>query len=137
MTDDQSVGDSTALFRRIHPSQVIWDENLDRLRPTSAAFRDKQMSVNLEDDLEREGLELDFVLRDWPQHHLASIEARLARDRGQEIQRDHTEDDPTHGIVVGQKSGSTCNVFARESRLDVIRNDSLSDDLKEKVRKAA
>ena len=45
--DDATIADDTELFRRIHPEQVVWDHNEGRARPTSGAFNDFEMSVNV------------------------------------------------------------------------------------------
>jgi hypothetical protein len=44
MTEIHQVQSSDQLFRWLHPGQFDWDER----RPTSAAFRDPHMSVDLE-----------------------------------------------------------------------------------------
>lgn len=104
-TDDPAIGNDDDLWRRIHPDWVVLDENLDeqtsgRVRPSSAAFRDESLSVLLarEDTPER-------ALLDW-QHKgfsLAAITAGLARQNGQAVCRDPTDEDPPHVLVEGRK----------------------------------
>jgi hypothetical protein len=55
--DDGSVPDSAGLLRRIHPSQVVQDHNTGRARPSSAAFKDPHMSVDIEPILVSLGLD--------------------------------------------------------------------------------
>jgi hypothetical protein len=52
-TDDTSIPDEAALWRRVPPWHLIFDENLGRIRPSKAAFDndedDAPMSVVLAD----------------------------------------------------------------------------------------
>lgn len=129
--NDPSIPDDSDLYRRIHPEQVVWDDNTGRLRPTTAAFRDLEMSVNLGDDLAREGLSPDFAVRNHPRHHLAALTAGLARTEDQAVYRDHLPDDPTHGGVAGPKPKPRRTRFANSSRWAVLREAELSEDLRE------
>ena len=45
--DDPSIGDAEDLWRRVHPDQVVRDQNLGRVRPSSAAFRHFELSCLL------------------------------------------------------------------------------------------
>lgn len=45
--DDPTITDEERLLRRIAPSWVLWEEE-GVLRISSAAFRDDELSVNLE-----------------------------------------------------------------------------------------
>jgi hypothetical protein len=136
--DDASIGDAVALFRRVHPKQVVWDGNENRLRPTNAAFRDAEMSVNLGDDLEREGLGPESALRKHNGHHLVSVTAGFARGEEQAVARNHIkdypdyEDDPTHGEVCGQKPESRRKRFALAADWSVLRRDSLKEEHRER-----
>jgi hypothetical protein len=129
--DDPTITPETLLFRRVHPSQLIWDENEGRLRPTSNAFKDPEMSVSLGDELDRLGEPPVWCLRVDPDHHLASITAELAREKEQVVYRDPLEshprygDDPTHGIVEGRKKGARSSEFAKRATVEEIRVHSL------------
>ena len=69
--DDPAISDDDGLVRFVPPWHVIKDDNLGRLRPTSAAFdmsfEDGSMSVDLEKLLLQAGLK--------PCHGLASSPA--------------------------------------------------------------
>jgi hypothetical protein len=125
MEDDTSIEDSTELFRRVHPTQVVWDGNKQRLRPTSAAFSDEEMSVNLADDLAAQGLEPEFALRDNPQHHLVSLTAAYVREEEQVVVRSHLPDDPSHGDVVGAKGDGRRKRFALKADWTILQTESL------------
>jgi hypothetical protein len=132
--DDQSIGNDTRLFRRLHPTQIVWDDNQGRLRPTSNAFKDPSMSVALGDEMESLGLDPEWVLRGDPQHHLAWISAQLAREHHQAVWRDELVDhpkygdDPTHGIVEGRKKGARASAFAKRAVVEIVRAESLKPE---------
>jgi hypothetical protein len=132
--DDPSIADSVVLYRRVHPKFVVWDGNKKRLRPASAAFKDDDMSVNLGDDLEREGLDPAFALRNDPQHHLCDVTAEFVREEEQAIVREPLEahprygDDPTHGEVCGSKGDARRKRFALAAEWSAIRRDSLKKE---------
>lgn len=132
--DDSSISGATRLYRRLHPTQLVWDDNEGRLRPTSNAFKGEVLSVNIGDEMERRGLGIDFVLRFDPNHHLASVAAALARELQQHVWREplvgHPKygDDPTHGNVEGRKKGARASAFAKQAEVDLIRPESLAPD---------
>jgi hypothetical protein len=128
--DDSSIDDATDLFRRIHPEQVVWDDNESRLRPTSAAFRDAEMSVHLSDVLAERGLLSITVLDDRPQHQLAAITAGFSRSEEQAVARTPTDEDPAHGDVIGPKSRTRRNRFAKGCRWEVLRRETLQEELR-------
>ena len=141
-SDDESIQDETVLYRRLHPKELVWDATSDQLRPTRAAFKADEMSVNLEDEMARHGLELDFVLRDRPMHHLCAFDAGFTRSQGQAIVRDpivgdpDLPDDPTHGNVIGKKTGATRRNFVNEAEIVVLREDSLKPEHLEAMKAA-
>jgi hypothetical protein len=131
--NDPSIVASTDLFRRIHPDQVVWDDNQRRLRPTTAAFRDIELSINLGDDLARHNLTPRFALRNYPRHHLVAVTAGFVRDEGQAVYRDHLPDDPTHGIVAGPKPKPRRGRFALSARWEFLREHELSEELRQQL----
>jgi len=88
------------------------------------------MSVNLGDDLDREGLEPDFALRNHAEHHLVLLTAGFVRAEEQIVYRDHLPDDATHGEVYGSKNRSRSNRFAKTARWAVLRSERLREDLR-------
>jgi hypothetical protein len=136
--DDASIGDSVLLYRRVHPKFVVWDGNKKRLRPASAAFKDDEMSVNLGDDLAREGLEPTFALRKDPHHHLCEVTAEYARQEEQAIVREPLQDHPrygddfTHGEVCGPKGDARRKRFALAAEWSALRRDSLKGEHQER-----
>ena len=97
------VADATELYRRIHPTHLVDDDEGGCVRLSSAAFKDPRMSVHLQDALGALGREPASVLEAFPQHCLAALTAGLVRQYEQEVIRSPTEEDPSHGEVVGEK----------------------------------
>src|SRR5690349_3173057 len=105
--DDSSLTDSTSLWRRIPPWHFIYDGNLQRWRPKSAAFDNDPdggpMSVVVGDLVRAAGREPDTVLIGHEGYALATITAGLARACGQGVARDPTTEEPAHALVFGPK----------------------------------
>lgn len=98
--NDPGIVNDDDLWRRITPDWVVFDKNLGRVRPSSAAFRDQSLSVLLarEDNEER-------ALTGWREKGfaLAAVTAGLARQLHQLVCRDPTPADPSHCLVEGKK----------------------------------
>ena len=98
--DDPSIDDAEDLWRRIHPHQVFQDGNLNgRARPSSAAFKDKELSCLLaREDTEERALAAkgdDGVAWRDKGFSLAAFTAGLARRLRQTVCRDPTPARPT------------------------------------------
>lgn len=117
--DDVTIDDGSLLWRRIPPWQVVFDENLGRVRPSSAAFDDhpngSPMSVLIAADVLSSGRTADSVIQPFAGFAMASFTAGLARSCQQGVARQPLEDEPAHAIVFGRKSGSVTKRFAKES----------------------
>ena len=131
--DDPSVSDSTDLFRRVHPEQVIWDDNVQRLRPTTAVFRDTDMSVSIGDTLAKGGRSPESTLGNRPHHHLVALTALEVRNEEQVVCREPRPEDDSHGGVVGSKPKTRRTVFALQARWEVLREGSLPPNLRMKL----
>jgi hypothetical protein len=95
-------------LRRIapDPNQVIFDKNKGAWRPSSVAFRDPNMSVDVEPILEANGYNWQFHLRDHPGYSLVRFRAASAREVGLAVVAKPLPGDPAHAEVIGKKSGS-------------------------------
>ena len=106
--DDLTICDASRLLRRIPPWHFVFDDNLDRWRPKSAAFANhpngSPMSVLVADVVEDTGRSLADALTNYPGFALASITAGLARKCEQGIAREPLEDEPAHAVVFGRKT---------------------------------
>jgi hypothetical protein len=130
---DEPVDDTTDLYRRVHPEQVIWDENDCCLRPTSAVFKDVEMSVHIADTLEAEERSAESVLESRPHHQLVAITAGFAKTEEQEVVREPRQEDSSHGNVVGQKPKGRQKRFVKHSKWMVLRRERLSAELQAKL----
>jgi len=117
IVDDGTIPDDTALWRRVpdKPAQIIFDYNLGRWRPSSAAFKDhpdgSPMSVTMD-----VGQNPESALAGYPDNFLASLRASVARNLHQIIRRKPLEGnpgDPHHAEVVGPKPKKVCSDMAK------------------------
>lgn len=131
MTDGHAdIPDDSRLLRRVHPEQVIWDGNEQRLRPSTAAFRDFELSVNLGSVMATHGQPASHAVRNHPRHHLVAVTARFVRDEEEQaIHPDPLEDDESHGNVVGGKPKPRRQRFALRAAWCIFRHDELKPEL--------
>lgn len=105
--DDRTIPNEAIIWRRIHPNFIDWDDNLKARRPSSGAFQDSSnssMSVIIAADVEKDGRSPLEILKNYPNHGIASITADLVRECKQIIVREPTVDEPAHAVVIGSKS---------------------------------
>ena len=102
--DDGSVADDACLLRRIRPDQIVDDENLGTRRPSSAAFKDPDLSMDAEPVLKANGLNLKSTLEGYPGFSLVNIDARHARAKGLAVIPKPQKDNPAHTEAVGKKT---------------------------------
>ena len=118
--DDRTVADDAVLLRRIPPWHFYVDENLGRVRPSSAAFEDDQdgdpMSVYRNDVLEAGGQEAKVVLVGHEGYALAALSAGQVRSKSQTVYPDPLPEQPAHAKICGPKSKSTCRWFAKQAQ---------------------
>ena len=105
----EEIADSDELYRRIHPSQVKDG------RPTSAAFKDLELSVDL-----ARLTTCQRSLRRYPLHGLASIITGHARSQQQVVFHDPLETNPAHALVKGTKTLSVARSLARSAKWEVL-----------------
>ncbi len=102
--DDPTISATTLLFRRIHPVEVVRDENTGLCRVSSSAFEKFELSVDIESIMQSIGKTPASSLADYPQHKLVGVLAKTARELGQAVCGDPTKDNPAHGLIYGKKS---------------------------------
>lgn len=125
MEDDKTIDDDTLLYRRVMNQpcppvkQIIWDDNTNCWRPSSAVFTNhpdgSPMSIALGDTLEQEGLSPDSVLIGHENFSLVSFPAYIPRSKNQGIMRKPLENDPAHGEVFGKKTGGVKKTLQKNS----------------------
>lgn len=91
------------------------------------------MSVNLGNEIERIGEPPDFAVRDYPAHSLAWLTKAFVVGHEQEVRSTPTNDDPTHGEVVGRKRGSRSKLFAKEATIEILRIEHLQPGVRQQL----
>lgn len=114
--DDGSIPDDAGLLRRIRPDQVVPDENLGGLRPSSAAFKDLEMSVDAEPILVANGQDWRFTLQGYAGYSLARFVAHKPRSLGLPVIHKPQDKNPAHTEVHGKKTRSNAREIADSSQ---------------------
>jgi len=122
--DDPTVTNEDRLFRRVQPSpnQLVTEPDGSR-RPSSAVFKDPELSVNVGSLMAKQGRTPEDALRGFPGYCLTSI---LAGDvRGYDLEKGENHpivkdtappNDPAHGLVLGKKTNAFANAMRRAHR---------------------
>lgn len=100
--DDPNIPGEERLLRRIHLVHVV-EGSEGRGALSSAAFRDLELSVNLESVMRNAGRPPEDSLKNHPNDFLACITTSVCRDNGQLVGSDPLPDEPAHGYVFGKK----------------------------------
>jgi hypothetical protein len=103
--NDPSISDEVVLWRRVHPDQIVHNNNLNEMRPTSQAFQNTSgsdgMSVNIADETTTED-----TLRGFEDHFVVSLGVGFVRGLNQGVVRKPLEENPAHAEVIGKKTKS-------------------------------
>ena len=103
--DDPTIADKDRLFRRIHPDHhLVRDDDTGLARISSGAFRDKELSVDIESVMRGIGKIHVDCLQNYVGYMLVSITAGKARQCRQIVCRDPLPNNPSHGLVFGSKN---------------------------------
>lgn len=105
-SDDGSIADEWSLLRRIHPDHIVPDKNSGGLRVSSAAFRDPEMSVDVEEMLIKSGKTWQFSLEGYPAYSLMRLLASVPRSLQQAVVHVPLPDNDAHAEVQGKKTNS-------------------------------
>jgi hypothetical protein len=107
--EDGSIPNSSGLLRRVHPQQVVDDANTGKRRPSSAVFKDEDLSVDAECILEKDGLGWRFSLKEHSGYSLVRFRAQEARSNFLPVVHDPVEGNRAHTVVGGKKSQGVAN----------------------------
>ena len=124
--DAPSIDDDDRLWRRIPKHHVIFDENTNRYRPTSNAFRDSSdhpVSVYVERIVLQTGRTAADVLAPWPGYSLVSLTAGTVRKEGLEVRVELDPafpGEPAHAVLVGNKSRAVCRRLANAAEWVIL-----------------
>jgi hypothetical protein len=115
--DDPDVLNATTLLRRVPQKHIIFDQNLGRHRPTSAAFEDDEdgspMSTYRNDIIANEGAEVSRVMVGHDGYSLAGLTAEQFRSRQQTVHSDPLPEESSHTEICGLKTHGTRSWFAK------------------------
>lgn len=110
--DDISIEDSELVLRRVSDRNIIFDENLGRLRPSGQVFLqdgpDGLVSVYLESETA-----YDAVAAGGPEPYLVTIPVGDLRELGLGIVRDPFPGGTGHCEITGRKTRSKLNRMVR------------------------
>ncbi len=110
--DDRSIGDDERLLRRVHPSQINWETNPPEVS-TGAFNTGNGLSVSIASETSPETL-----TRNHPEDSVVEFEVRLVRQLGCTVERNRTDEDPTHALVWGPKADGRM----KKSQMNALRN---------------
>ena len=111
--DDLTIVDSDRLLRRIPPIQVVRESD-GNVRPSSAAFKDPELSVNIESLMIEQGRLIEEAVGGMPGFSLVAMHAGSVRGFGHPIVKDASPpNDPAHGLVLGKKSKAFFRAMSR------------------------
>jgi hypothetical protein len=114
--NDPTIANEDRLFRRVHLCQIVKDDDTGRARISTAAFKDRELSVNIESVLIGNGLTADACLLDPNKHRLVCFTAGQARHFQQIVCRDpEPPDNLSHGLVCGAKNSRRVSEGLRDS----------------------
>src|SRR5260221_889550 len=100
--DDPRIPGDERLFRRIPRTWVDWDEH-GNAAISSAAFKDEELSINIESTMTRDGRSRADAIRAYPGYGLAAFTAGHARSLNQRVAPRPIVEEPAHGVVYGPK----------------------------------
>lgn len=118
--DDLTIANEERLFRRVPLYQIVKDDDTGYARFSSAAFKDKELSINIESILIKGGDTVEACLHNHQGFKLASFTAGQARQLQQIVCSDPKLGNASHGLVCGPKSSKRVYGGLRDSAQWVI-----------------
>jgi hypothetical protein len=109
--DDGSIADEWSLLRRIYPGHIVPDGNTGSTRVSSAAFKDPEMSVDVEEMLTAAGRTWQFSLDGYPLYSLMRIIAAVPRALRQAVVHTPLPENDAHAEVRGVKRDRTARAL--------------------------
>lgn len=109
------------LLRRVAACQCVDDSNSGGKRPSSAAFKDPELSVDAEEILIEDGKDFNFSVEGFPTHALVRFPAAEARTLGLPVLHSPIDGNRAHTEVHGKKTQSIANKLAAAAEWVVKR----------------
>ncbi len=112
--DDVSISDDEVVLRRVAENFVTDDQNIQRLRPSTQAFKqdgpDGLVSVYLISETDPA-----TVADEGPEKYLASIRVGVLRELGLGVVRDFSSGGLGHCVITGRKTKGRLNQIVRKA----------------------
>ena len=112
--DDASISDDEVVLRRVAEDFATDDQNIQRLRPSTQAFKqdgsDGLVSVYLISETK-----LATIADEGPEKYLAAIRVGVLRELGLGVVRDPSSGGPGHCVITGRKTKGRLNQIVRRA----------------------
>ena len=112
--DDASIGNDETVFRRVPENWAIFDENIQKCRPSTQAFLqdgpDGLVSVYLSSETTPEE-----VARGGPEKYMASVKVSVLRGQRLGLVRDPSSGGPGHCVITGRKTRGRLNQIVQQA----------------------
>lgn len=113
--DDSAIGDQEIIWRRVAAADVIYDDNLQRKRPTSACFLQDGPDGPISVYVASQAVSPETVLAGAKEPFLVAVTARLVRELDLGITFDSSSGGPGHALLNGRKTRSKSGRLAKEA----------------------
>jgi hypothetical protein len=110
--DLEIIPNASGLLRRVHPKHLVPAAEPGRRRLSSGAFRDPELSVDVEPMLQKDGHDWNYSLAGHAGHSLVRINAGFARQQNQSVEQTPEAANPYHAEIIGKKRDPVCRAFA-------------------------
>ena len=109
--DDTRIGDDEIVFRRISQCFVVRDENLHTMRPSTQAFKQRDLSVYLRSQTTPEA-----VASEGTEPYMVSLRVSLLREEGLGIVLDPSSGGPGHCRITGRRTKGKLNRIVKDAK---------------------
>ncbi|MCX5781464.1 MAG: hypothetical protein NT145_01990 [Elusimicrobia bacterium] len=106
------IGNEDDLYRRIPPYHYVKEDD----RVSSAAFAALETSV----DWSKRTTPAKSVAN-YPDNHLASLKAKVPRDKNLEVKHDPIKDNDAHTLIIGKKTQGIRKYLAKNCSFVIKR----------------
>lgn len=121
--NDADISDHAELWRRIPPSQWVWDEKIGGKRPSTQAFDNSRDGSGTSVVLAEEST-IEIVLQGHSGFGLAMLTAGSARNAGQGVRRVPIQGILGHAQIEGTKTKSVKKKLVDASKIIVLPEQS-------------
>ncbi len=108
--DDTRIGDDEIALRRIPGNFVVYDENLRRQRPSTQAFKQRDLSAYLKSRTTPEA-----VAAEGTEPYMVSVRVAILREEGLGIVPDYSSGGPGHCRITGKRTKGKLNRIVKKS----------------------